>query len=186
MVKSSDANDLAYELTNIQLEYEALHDKGLAQEARSTYLNGKAFMYDHVTHHKLITINQSSDSIINESINIPRRSMKGILLLFCEPHTGCARASEKFINPDITSVKVTNKVYSQELEGRDLWDEIYRHFGALGATSNMNATDFYTGDKFGLFIDLRSMEVTQLHGSGLRMVCSSKSREPLRAPAPTS
>ena len=107
MVKGSDANDLAYELTNIQLEYEALHDKGLAQEARSTYLNGKAFMYDHVTHHKLITINQSSDSIINESINIPRRSMKGILLHFCEPHAGEARDSEKFMNPDITSVKVT-------------------------------------------------------------------------------
>ena len=177
VVKGSDANDLAYELTNIQLEYEALHDKGLAQEARSTYLNGKAFLYDHVTHHKSITINKSADSVINESINIPRRSMKGILFLFCEPHTGGARDSEKFENPDITSVKVTvngmpNKVYSQGIEGRDLWDEVYRHFGDVAAAgeSNMNATDFYTGDKFGLFIDLRSMEDTKLHGSGLRLV----------------
>ena len=84
VVKGSDANDLAYELTNIQLEYEALHVLGLAKETRSTYLNGKAFMYDHVTHHKTITINHGSDTIINESINIPRRSMKGLLLLFCE------------------------------------------------------------------------------------------------------
>ena len=124
VVKNSDANDLAYELTNIQLEYETLHDVGLAKEARSTYLNGKVFMYDHVTHHKLITIKQDSDPIINESINIPRRSIKGILLLFCEPHTAGTRDSEKFINPDITSVKVNvngmpNKVYSQGIEGRD-------------------------------------------------------------------
>ena len=176
VVKGSDANDLAYELTNIQLEYEALHDIGLAKEARSTYLNGKDFMYDHVTHHKTLTVQHGSDPIINESINIPRRSMKGILLLFCEPHVGGARDSEKFLNPDITGVKVTvngmpNKVYSQGIEGRDLWDEVHRHFGDVGANeSNMNATDFYTGDKFGLFIDLRSMEDTKLHGSGLRLV----------------
>ena len=107
VVKGSDTNDLAYELTNIQLEYEALHDGGLAEEAQSAYQNGKAFMYNHVTHYKLITINKSTTSIINESINIPRRSMKGILLLFREPHTAGARDSEKFINPDITSVKVT-------------------------------------------------------------------------------
>ena len=66
-----------------------------------------------------------------------------------------------------------NKVYSQGIEGRDLWDEVSRHFGEVAsqtATSNMNAADFYTGDKFELFIDLRSMEDTQLHGSGLRLV----------------
>ena len=175
VVKGSDANDLAYELTNIQLEYEALHALSLAKETRSTYLNGKAFMYDHVTHHKTITVKNGSDTIINESINIPRRSMKGLLLLFCETHAGGARDSEKFINPDITGVKVTingmpNKVYSQGIEGRDLWDEVYRHFGAANGRSYMTASDFYTSDKFGLFIDLRSMKDNQLHGSGLRLV----------------
>ena len=86
--------------------------------------------------------------------------MKGILLLFCDPHAGGARDSEKFVNPDITSVKVNvdgmpNKVYSQGIEGHDLLDEVSRHFGDVAsqtATSNMNAADFYTGDQFGLFI----------------------------------
>ena len=43
-VTGLNPNDLRYKLTNIQPEYEALHDMGLAQEARSTHLNSKAFM----------------------------------------------------------------------------------------------------------------------------------------------
>lgn len=64
-------------------------------------------MYEHVTHHKTISIAKRTDSIINESINVPRRSMKGlILLLFYEPYEGGTRDSEKTFNPDITEVKV--------------------------------------------------------------------------------
>ena len=43
--------------------------------------------------------------IINESINVPRRSVKG-LPLFYEPYVAVARDSEKTFNPDITEVKV--------------------------------------------------------------------------------
>ena len=34
----------------------------------------------------------------------------------------------------------------------------------------MTATDFYAGDRFALFIDLRSIRDNELHGSGLRLV----------------
>ena len=34
----------------------------------------------------------------------------------------------------------------------------------------MNATDFYAGDRFGLFIYLRSMRDSNLHENGLRLV----------------
>jgi len=37
-------------------------------------------------------------------------------------------------------------------------------------TENMNLTKFYTGDKFGLLIDLRSMASQAMHGSGTRLV----------------
>ena len=103
--------------------------------------------------------------------------MKGILLLFCEPHVGGARYSEKFFNPDITNVKVSingvpNKVNSLGLEPRDQWEKVLRHFGAIngGIIDNMDATKVYTGDKFGLFIDLRSIKDRKMHGSGLRLV----------------
>ena len=41
VVKGSDATKLCYELTNIQLEYEVVHSKNLADEAGSNYKNGK-------------------------------------------------------------------------------------------------------------------------------------------------
>ena len=120
-VKGSDSSQLAYELTNIELEYKVIHDIKLAEEASSSYLNGKKFMYEHVTHYKTLTVTKLEDTIINVKITVPRRSMKGILFLFCEPHVEGARDLEKFFNPDITDVKVSingipNKVNSQGLE----------------------------------------------------------------------
>ena len=37
----------------------------------------------------------------------------------------------------------------------------------------MNLQKFYTNDKFGLLIDLRSMESQKMHGSGTRIVNST-------------
>jgi len=39
-------------------------------------------------------------------------------------------------------------------------------------TDHMDMTKFYTGDKFGLVIDMRSMADRLLHGSGTRLVNS--------------
>ena len=122
--------------------------------------DGKDFLYEHITHHRMITVNRATDTIINEGVNVPRQSMKGLLLLFCEPHAGGARDTEKFFTPDITSVKITvdgipNKIFSQGMESRSIWDEIRRHFG--NDDSNMDAKKFYMGDKLGPFIDLRSL-----------------------------
>ena len=99
--------------------------------------------------------------------------MKGLLLLFYEPYTAGARDSEKTFNPDITEVKVVvngipNKVYSQGMKTRDFYREIFRRFGK--ENSSMNAENFYAGDRFGLFVDLRSQKENDLHGSGLRLV----------------
>ena len=48
VVRGFDLSKLDYELTNIQLEYEALNDVGLAREVRNAYRNGTPFMYDNV------------------------------------------------------------------------------------------------------------------------------------------
>jgi len=37
----------------------------------------------------------------------------------------------------------------------------------------MNVTKFYTGDNFGLLIDMRSMADQEIHGSGKRIVNST-------------
>ena len=78
VVKGSDASQLGYELTIIELEYEVIHAFNLAREASSSYLNGKQFMYEHVTHYKTLTVKKVEDKIINVSITVPCRSMKGV------------------------------------------------------------------------------------------------------------
>ena len=106
VVKGSDPTKRGYELSEIQLQCEVIHSQKLADEAASNYLNGKMILFEHVNPHKTISIAKGIDSIFNESINVPRRSMKGLLLLFFEPYAAGARDSETIFNPDITDVKV--------------------------------------------------------------------------------
>ncbi len=56
-------------------------------------------MYEHVHNYKTISVKKATDTIINESINVPKRSLKGLLLLFAEPHAADVRNSEKFLGP---------------------------------------------------------------------------------------
>ena len=112
----------------------------------------------------------------NIKVNPQRRSLKAILLLFVEPYVPGARDSEKYFNPDLTKVSVTvngspNMLYNSGIEGRDIWAEASRFFvKAKTKTQHMNLTKFYTDDKFGLLIDLRSMADQALHDSGARLV----------------
>ena len=99
--------------------------------------------------------------------------MKGLLLLFYEPYVAGARDGEKTFNPDITEVKmivngIPNKVYSQGMKTKDMWEEVIGRFDR--ENSEMNATDLNAGDKFGLFIDFRSIRDNDLHGSGLKLM----------------
>ena len=169
----SNNTQLAHELTNIQLECGVIHSPELADEASSNYKNGKRFVYEHVTHLKTVSVNKGLDTIINESINVPRRSMEGLVPLFNEAYVAGAHDSEKTFNPDVTEVKVIvngipNKVHSLGMKTKKLWEEVFRRFGR--EKSAMNATDFYARDRFTLFIDLRSMRDNDLHGSGSRLV----------------
>ena len=121
-------------------------------------------MYVHVTHLKTVLVDKGSEKIINKSIGVSGRSMKGLLLY--EPYVAGA-------NPEITEVKVIVngipiKVYSQGMETRDRWEELFRRFEEENGA--INATDFYAGDRFALFIDLRSMRDSAVSGSGLRLV----------------
>ena len=110
------------------------------------------------------------------------------------PYTAGARDSEHYFNPDITKVKVTvnevpNRVYNEGISGADMWGELTRYFNpymhtytrtrvSRGHTAltpargspNMNLTKYLTGKKFGLWIDLRSMADTTLHGNGQLLV----------------
>ena len=96
----------------MELEYRSISSEYLANLALETYKVGHAFFYENVLRHKTFTISKSDDSVINEHVNVPRRSMTGLLFLFTAPFTAGTRDSEKFVNPDITSVKATVHVLS--------------------------------------------------------------------------
>ena len=174
VVKGSDASKLEYELKDIKLEYEVILSKTLADEALSTYKNGKEFAYDLVMRSEVVPITRGSDTRLNLRINPQRRSLKGILLLFINPFVSGAKDTEQFFNPDITNVKVTvngvpNRVYNEGISGSDMWQELTRHFKPQ-ERPNMTLTKYLTDNKFGLWIDLRSMADITMHGNGQRLV----------------
>lgn len=164
----SSQGDVQYGLTNLELEYECISSDYLAQEALRAYHVGKGFYYDNVVLYKPIKINEKNDTVINEHINIPRRSMSGILMIFIEQYTACARDSEKFANPNITHVEINvdgmpNKMYSKGMSPPDFWKAIV---GRYGLSDNITPKEFYE-DKFALWIDLRTYPDPKAHGNGL-------------------
>ena len=61
VVRGSDASKLVYKLTNIQIEYEVIRSKYLADEAASTYSYGKEFAYDMVMLERVVDVNRGTD-----------------------------------------------------------------------------------------------------------------------------
>jgi len=127
----------------------------------------------------MVPINRANDARINITVNSQRRSIKGILLLFVEPYAAGTRDSEKFIFPDLKKISVTingspNKLYSKGIESRYIWSEVSRFFmKEKHKPQFMTLQKLYTGKKFGLLIDLRSMASQEMHGSGTRLVNST-------------
>ncbi|KAK3747203.1 hypothetical protein QZH41_004130 [Actinostola sp. cb2023] len=167
-ITSDTTKAYTYSLSNIELEYECIASDYLAREALSAYQIGKGFYYENILLHKTFTINKATDSVINEHVNIPRRSMSGILMLFTEAYAVGARDSEKFVSPHITQVNVNvdgmpNKLFSKGMQPTDFWNSIRSR---LGETDNITPKDFYS-DKFALWIDLRTFADNKIHGNGL-------------------
>ena len=104
----------AYSLENIQLEYETIDNPDLASQVTSLYSTGRSLSYQHVTLMKTIILN-ANDTLVNENVNLPRKSMKAIVLLF---NKSAVTDSEEFVYPNIDSAKITiegvpNAIYSQ-------------------------------------------------------------------------
>ena len=69
MVKGSHASKLVYKLINIQLEYEMIRSKTLADEATSAYSNGKEFAYDHVMREEVVSLLKGPEARLNIRVN---------------------------------------------------------------------------------------------------------------------
>ena len=147
--------------------------------------NGRlAILYDRI----LKMSRDKSDTLWNINLNVPVRSMKGVLMLF-EDLTGqqpFARNTESFYNPKITKVEVTiegipNQLFSQGMRAYQMWDEARKLFAPGGkrhpevavvakdlGLANVSLGEFLTS-KFALWLDLRTTDDDRLHGSGRRI-----------------
>ena len=182
IVNSSDVSTApTYILKNLELEYTSISSDYLAQEAAAAYTSGKGFCYENVLLHKTIEISKPDDSVINEHINVPRRSMTGILCLFNDAPSPGARDAESFINPAMLSVAINingmpNKLYSKNMITTDFYDSIMKRMtrpsGELGDCI-VKPLSFYAGNMFGLWIDLRTFPDEEIHGGGFSLDSTS-------------
>ena len=114
--------------------------------------------------------NSTTESI---TINIPRDSVKGIILL-------CTRKnptdSEEFFNAEVEKVKVTiegnsNSVYNQGLERSQIYDKAKRFFGSAKDTNNDNLLkENFLKNKYAVVIDLRTVDEENVVHSGRKLI----------------
>ncbi|CAB4040770.1 Hypothetical predicted protein [Paramuricea clavata] len=162
-----------YKLDNLELEYETIENDALASEVSRMYSTGRSLSYKHVT--LMRTSNWDKDlTIVNENINIPRKSMSAIVLLF----TNRVRTdSEEYIYPNIDKVNLTiegvpNAVFSQGLPKNRFFEEAKRFFCPMCEKSMadefMSISKFFTNG-FALVVDLRSTQ-DDTTGGGKKIV----------------
>ncbi|CAB4001811.1 Hypothetical predicted protein [Paramuricea clavata] len=162
-----------YKLDNLELEYETIENDALASEVSRMYSTGRSLSYKHVT--LMRTSNWDKDlTIVNENINIPRKSMSAIVLLF----TNRVRTdSEEYIYPNIDKVNLTiegvpNAVFSQGLPKSRFFEEAKRFFCPMCEKSMadefMSISRFFSNG-FTLVIDLRSTQ-DDTTGGGRKIV----------------
>ena len=103
--------------------------------------------------------------------------MTGVLVIFESQQANGNRDSELFPNPGILSVDIaidgiSNKVYAQGLKPHNQWFEI-KKYCLTEDQKKFDNTDMsecnYYHNKFELWVDLRSTQDNNIHGSGLRL-----------------
>jgi hypothetical protein len=158
-----------YTLENIELEYESIDNIGLARKVGSQYNVGRKLSFEHVILMKKTEWSKNF-TIINETINVPRRSMKAIVMLFTNK---TKTDSEEYVYPNIEKVRVTvegvpNAVYSQDIPKTRQYEEARRLFGT-GEISHQTLTNFFKDKKFALVIDLRTVNDANTCGNGAKI-----------------
>ena len=189
VVVATDDAAATYTVENICLEFDMITQPNLARLNRNQYAGRLAILYDRVLRHRKITANKS-DTLWNINLNVPARSMKGILMLFEDAAAAYQRDTEKFYNPQLTKVEVTiegipNQLYSQGMRAYQLWEEARKRFAAgtkrhpevAAVAKDLELADVSLGGflttKHCLWLDLCTND-DQLHGSGRRVENASE------------
>ena len=142
MVAQSGQNVECYALKDVNLTYETIESPDLYSQALSEYADTD-FPFEHITHSRLSNWGKDQTDV-NETIDLPRKSMRAILMLF--KHAGTVD-SEEYIFPNIKKVEISidgepNAVYSKGMRANDLYREEKRVFHVKD--SDMTEENFTT------------------------------------------
>jgi hypothetical protein len=176
MMAQNGQSVAGYSLEGLELEYETIESPDLASQALNGYEVGRSLSYEHVTLLRKSEWNKDS-TLVNETINLPRKSMKAIVMLF-KIKEG-ATNSEKYFYPSISGVKITvegipNAIFSQRMKKHHFFTEARRFF-LNRKRDTMPIEDFYTKNHFALVIDLRSLNDGNVVGSGKKIINAQSS-----------
>ena len=181
VIKSTDAS-ASYTVENISLEFDTVTDTSLTRQLQQSIDGKMVILFDRILLQTMIPKNKK-DTVWNIDLNVPSRSMKGILMLFEDPER---TSPETYYNPEITKLTMTlggkpNQLYSQGMKAYHQWYEIKKFF-ALDSkkrrTTNEVIRDLsisetnlekYLTTNYALWLDLRSTYDNNLHGSGRRI-----------------
>ena len=83
MVAHSGEDLGTYQLENIQLEYESIDNRDIADEVTTSYATGRSLLYDYTSLMKT-SIRGKGATQVNENTNFPRKSTTAILILLTE------------------------------------------------------------------------------------------------------
>ena len=105
VIQATGDVDDSYHIGGISLEYDMVTLPELARMIDNQYKGRPAILYDRVLRHRKMTMDKSN-TLWNINLNVPARSMKGILMLFenVAMQQPFARNTEAFYNPQITKV----------------------------------------------------------------------------------
>jgi hypothetical protein len=175
-----------YNLSNICLEYDSVCEpqvaNQIAQMSDSSF--GITYFYDYISFLSMNPINQS-DLSFTLTVQDPRRSVRGILMLFTQPPATANRTPENYFNPEITNVDITidgitNKIFAQGYKEDKMYFEARKLFlkedRKLDENSGVTLLNFYgtsTISTYCMWIDMRSTEDNKLHGSGMKIPSGS-------------
>ncbi len=167
MIAQSEKKAEGYALKDVNITYETIESPDLYSQALSEYTDTD-FPFEHITHSRLSNWGKDQTDI-NESIGLPRKSMRAIVMLFKYADTV---DSEEYIFPNIKKVEISidgnpNMVYSKGMKTNYLYHEARRVFHVRD--SNMTEEKFYK-NKFSLVIDLRNNGDNSAMGSGCKIV----------------
>ena len=167
MEAQSSQSIAGYKVTNLNLEYEKIRSQELYDQAEQSYISGRSIPYRFIEKPTTNTTDWlKSTTDVTARVNLPRRSMNAIIMLFRDD----AKDSEKFVYPNIENVDVSiegvpNALYTKSMGKHEMYDSAKAFFCEFGKDSEITPREFFK-DKFALVIDLRTVEDQDIFANG--------------------